>query len=52
MCPINPLERLLNSLSEGLLENGINVTNLGLVTTPLLYYAAKKSKSKNSVSQS
>ena len=38
---------LLNSLSEGLLENGINVTNLCLVTTPLLYYAAKKSKSKS-----
>ena len=37
---------LLNSLSEGLSENGINVTNLGLVTTPLLYYAAKKSTSK------
>ena len=40
---------LLNSLSEGLSENGINVTNLGLVTTPLLYYAAKKSKSKSGV---
>ena len=40
-------KNLLNSLSEGLLENGINVTNLGLVTTPLLYYAAKKSKSKS-----
>ena len=38
---------LLNSLSEGLSEHGINVTNLGLVTTPLLYYAAKKSKSKS-----
>ena len=42
-------KNLLNSLSEGLLENGINVTNLGLVTTPLLYYAAKKSKSKSGV---
>ncbi len=40
---------LLNSLSEGLSENGINVTNLGLITTPLLYYAAKKSKSKSGV---
>ena len=40
---------LLNSLSEGLSEHGINVTNLGLVTTPLLYYAAKKSKSKSGV---
>ena len=38
---------LLNSLSEGLSEHGINVTNLDLVTTPLLYYAAKKSKSKS-----
>ena len=40
---------LLNSLSEGLSEHGVNVTNLGLVTTPLLYYAAKKSKSKSGV---
>jgi len=38
---------LLNSLSEGLSEHGVNVTDLGLVTTPLLYYAAKKSKSKS-----
>jgi len=40
---------LLSSLSEGLSECGINVTNIDLVTTPLLYYAAKKSKSKSGV---
>jgi len=40
---------LLEALSEGLLEHGINVINIDLVTTPLLYYAAKKSKSKSGV---
>ncbi len=40
---------LLDALSEGLLEYGINVINIDLVTTPLLYYAAKKSESKSGV---
>ena len=40
---------LLNALSKGLSECGINVINIDLVTTPLLYYAAKKSKSKSGV---
>ena len=30
---------LANNLIKGLLETGVNVTNLGLVTTPMLYYA-------------
>ena len=40
---------LLNSFCSGLLECGINVNNIGLVTSPLLYYAAKKSISKSGV---
>lgn len=31
---------LLNALIEGLLATGCNVTNIGVVPTPLLYYAA------------
>lgn len=33
---------LLDSMSKSLSDYGINVINLGLVTTPLLYFAAKK----------
>ncbi len=40
---------LLDALSKGLSECGINVINIDLVSTPLLYYAAKKSKSKSGV---
>ena len=40
---------LLDALSNGLSECGINVINIDLVSTPLLYYAAKKSKSKSGV---
>ena len=42
-------ESLLNSIEESLSSYGINVKNIGLVTTPLLYYAAKKSKFKSGV---
>ncbi len=40
---------LLDAFCSGLLESGINVNNIGLVTSPLLYYAAKKSISKSGV---
>ena len=40
---------LLDALSKGLSECGINVINIDLVSTPLLYYAAKKSNSKSGV---
>ena len=42
-------ESLLNSLERSLSEYGINVKNIGLVTTPLLYFAAKKNKFKSGV---
>jgi len=40
---------LLEAFCEGLIESGINVDNIGLVTSPLLYFAAKKSKSKSGI---
>ena len=40
---------LLEAFCEGLIESGINVNNIGLVTSPLLYFAAKKSKSKSGI---
>ncbi|MAR95075.1 MAG: phosphomannomutase/phosphoglucomutase [Gammaproteobacteria bacterium] len=40
---------LLNTLSKKLSDCGINVINIDLVTTPLLYYAAKKSKFKSGI---
>ena len=42
-------ESLLNSLSESLSGFGINVINIGLVSTPLLYFAAKKNKHKSGI---
>ena len=42
-------ESLLNSLSSSLSKYGINVVNIGLVSTPLLYFAAKKNKHKSGV---
>ena len=35
---------LLDALIEGIVESGINVLNIDLATSPLLYYAAKKNK--------
>ena len=32
---------LMNALENSLINNGINVENIGIVTSPLLYYAAK-----------
>ena len=40
---------LLNALIEGISESGINVLNIDLATSPLLYYAAKKNKYKSGV---
>ena len=40
-------ESLLKSLEKSLSYYGINIQNIGLVTTPLLYYAAKKNKCKS-----
>ena len=42
-------ESLLNSLSYSLSSYGINVINIGLVSTPLLYFAAKKNKHKSGI---
>ena len=33
---------LLNAMCDSLSRSGISVTNIGLVTSPILYYAAKK----------
>ena len=40
---------LLDSLQESLNKNGINTINIGLVTSPLLYFAAKKIASKSGI---
>ena len=40
---------LLRSLSSELQSLGISVLNIGIVTSPLLYFAAKKMKSKSGI---
>ena len=40
---------LLDSMIEGLLESGLNVINIDLTTSPLLYFAAKKNKFKSGI---
>ena len=40
---------LLDSMVEGLLESGLNVINIDLTTSPLLYFAAKKNKFKSGI---
>ena len=40
---------LLDALIEGIIESGVNVLNIDLATSPLLYYAAKKNKNKSGV---
>ena len=42
-------ETLLNSMCNSLARSGISVTNIGLVTSPILYYAAKKNDSKSGI---
>ena len=39
----------MSSISLGLRERGINIINIGLVTSPLLYFAAKKIDSKSGI---
>jgi phosphomannomutase/phosphoglucomutase len=41
--------KIMSSLSLGLREHGINIINVGLVTSPLLYFAAKNIDSKSGV---
>ena len=40
---------LTNALENSLINNGINVENIGIVTSPLLYYASKKHSSKSGI---
>ena len=40
---------LLDSMCNSIAKSGISVTNIGLVTSPILYYAAKKSVSKSGI---
>ena len=40
---------LMNALENSLVNNGINIENIGIVTSPLLYYAAKKHSSKSGI---
>ena len=42
-------EKILNLLSKELQSIGINVVNIGIVTSPLLYYAAKQLPSKSGI---
>ena len=42
-------EEILKLLSSQLQTNGINVVNIGIVTSPLLYYAAKQLPSKSGI---
>ena len=42
-------KKLLFALENSLSSNGIDVINTGMSTTPLLYFAAKKSKCKSGV---
>ncbi len=42
-------ESLLNAFCKGLSDSGIHVNNIGLVTSPLLYFAAKKQDSKSGI---
>ena len=42
-------EKILNLLSGELQSLGINIVNIGIVTSPLLYYAAKQLPSKSGI---
>jgi len=42
-------KNLLSIISKGLQSHGINIINIGIVTSPLLYYAAKQLPSKSGV---
>ena len=45
----NSSQSLSDALEKSLSNFGVDVENIGLVTTPLLYFASKKSKSKSGV---
>ena len=40
-------ERICSALINSFLENGVNVKNVGMVPSPLLYFAVEKFKTKN-----
>ena len=42
-------EKILNLLSKELQSLGINIVNIGIVTSPLLYFAAKQLPSKSGI---
>ena len=42
-------EEIINLLSRELQSLGINIINIGVVTSPLLYYAAKQLPSKSGI---
>ena len=45
----NSSQSLSDALEKSLSNFGVDVENIGLVTTPLLYFASKKNKSKSGV---
>ena len=45
----NSGQSLLKAFSDRLIKNGINVKNIGLVTSPILYFAAKKEVNKSGI---
>ena len=42
-------ESLLNSFCESLVNAGLDVTNVGLVTSPMLYFEAKNNETKSGI---
>ena len=42
-------ESLLSSFCDSLINSGINVTNIGMVTSPMLYFEAKTNKTKSGI---
>ena len=42
-------ESLLDAFCDSLVNSGINVTNIGLVTSPMLYFEAKINESKSGI---
>ena len=42
-------ESLLSNFCEAISEYGIDVNNIGLATSPMLYFAAKKEESKSGI---
>ena len=42
-------ERICSTLINSFLDNGVNVINVGMVPSPLLYFAVEKFKTKNGI---